>query len=68
MTFKYSLTIPALGSHKLKRFNLWAAANLPGLAYSLPVQTPIKTENMTIRLRSEADKAAVLSAFPATLP
>jgi hypothetical protein len=68
MTFKYSLTIPALGSHKLKRFNLWAAATMPELAYSLPVQTPIKTENMTIRLRSEADKAAVISAFPATLP
>lgn len=68
MTFKYPLTVPAIGSHKLKRFNNWAAAALPELAYSLPVQTPIKTQNMTIRLRSEADKAAVLSAFPATLP
>lgn len=63
MTFKYSLTLPISGSHKLKRFTAWAEAHLPGLAYRLPPQTPIKTETMTIRLRDVEDRARILTAL-----
>lgn len=60
MTFKYSVTLPIGGSHKLSRFRNWADKHLPELSYSLPVQTPVKTETMTIRLRSAEDRALVL--------
>lgn len=63
MTFKYALTLPISGSHKLKRFTAWAQAHLPELAYRLPVQTPIKTETMTIRLRDLEDRARILSTL-----
>ncbi|MET3927644.1 hypothetical protein [Devosia sp. 2618] len=63
MTFKYSLTLPISGSHKLKRFTEWAEAVLPGLEYRLPPQTPIKTETMTIRLRQLDDRARILTAL-----
>ena len=63
MTFKYSLTLPISGSHKLKRFTQWADAALPDLQYRLPPQTPIKTETMTIRLRSVEDRARVLETL-----
>ena len=63
MTFKYSVTLPVSGGNKLKRFTDWAGAHLPGLTYSLPPQTPIKTETMTIRLRSAEDRAQVLQAL-----
>jgi hypothetical protein len=65
MTFKYSLTLPISGSHKLSRFTDWAEATLPGLEYRLPPQTPIKTETMTIRLRDLDDRARVLTALAA---
>ena len=68
MSFKYGLTLPALGGNKLARFESWAEQTIPGLAYRLPPQTPIKTETMTIRLRSEEDKKRLQTAFPATLP
>ncbi|ODT66563.1 MAG: hypothetical protein ABS75_26160 [Pelagibacterium sp. SCN 63-23] len=60
MTFKYSVTLPVEGANKLRRFREWAEAHLPDLAYSLPVQTPIKTATMTIRLRSAEDRKRVL--------
>lgn len=66
MTFKYAVTLPIRGSHKLSRFRNWADTNLPELSYSLPQQTPIKTETMTVRLRSLEDRALVLSTLAAT--
>ena len=68
MTFKYSLTLPISGSHKLQRFTDWAKATLPDLQYRLPPQTPIKTKTMTIRLRDVADRARVLTALAASRP
>lgn len=63
MTFKYSVTLPISGGNKLKRFTNWADANLPALEYVLPPQTPIKTETMTIRLRSIEDRARILDTL-----
>ncbi len=63
MTFKYSATFPIVGGNKLRRFTEWAKAHLPDLGYVLPTQTPIKTETMTIRLRSVADRALVLQTL-----
>jgi len=63
MTFKYSVTLPISGGNKLRRFREWAEQHLPDLSYSLPVQTPIKTETMTIRLRSLEDRARILETF-----
>jgi hypothetical protein len=68
MTFKYAVTLPISGSHKLKRFVDWAAASVPGLAYKLPPQTPIKTETMTVRLSSLDDRQRVLSALATSKP
>lgn len=68
MTFKYSLTLPISGSHKLQRFTDWAATALPGLEYKLPPQTPVKTETMTIRLRELDDRARVLHALASSKP
>jgi hypothetical protein len=67
MTFKYSVTLPISGGDKLRRFREWAEKHLPELAYSLPAQTPIKTETMTVRLRSVDDRARVLHTM-ATAP
>lgn len=66
MTFKYALTLPISGSHKLKRFTLWAEKELPGMKYSLPPQTPIKTDTMTIRLSAVGDRERVLTALSAS--
>ena len=60
MTFKYSVTLPIRGGNRLRRFQDWANQNLPELSYSLPDQTPIKTETMTVRLRSLEDRAQLL--------
>lgn len=66
MTFKYSLTLPISGSHKLQRFIDWAEKQLPGLQYRLPPQTPIKTETMTIRLSDLDDRGRILDALAAS--
>ncbi len=63
MTFKYSVTLPISGSHKLSRFRAWANEHLPGMSYCLPPQTPIKTETMTIKLRSMDDRATILQTL-----
>ncbi len=63
MTFKYSVTLPITGSHKLSRFKAWAEQNVPQMRYNLPPQTPIKTETMTIRLSSLDDRKALMEAF-----
>ncbi len=68
MTFKYALTIPISGSHKLNRFTAWADSALPGLEYRLPPQTPIKTETMTLRLRALEDRARILEALAVSKP
>jgi hypothetical protein len=60
MTFKYSVTLPITGSHKIQRFTTWAREHAPGLEFSLPPQTPIKTETMTVRLKSLEDRQMVL--------
>ena len=63
MTFKYSLTLPISGGNKLRRFRDWAEAHLPDMSYSLPAQTPIKTETMTIRVMSVEDRQRVLETM-----
>jgi hypothetical protein len=63
MTFKYSLTLPITGGNKLRRFRDWAEAHLPDMSYSLPPQTPIKTEVMTIRVMSVEDRRRVLETL-----
>ncbi|MBD8064812.1 hypothetical protein IC608_04895 [Devosia sp. PTR5] len=63
MTFKYSVTLPVSGPNKLRRFRQWAEAHVPALSYSLPMQTPIKTETMTIKLLSLEDRQHLLEAF-----
>jgi hypothetical protein len=63
MTFKYHVTLPISGGDKLSRFRNWAEQHLPELGYSLPPQTPIKTETMTVRLRSVEDRARVLQTL-----
>jgi len=63
MTFKYSVTLPISGGNKLKRFTDWALAHLPTVDYVLPPQTPIKSETMTVRLRSLEDRARMLETL-----
>jgi hypothetical protein len=63
MTFKYSVTLPIIGGNKLTRFKAWADENVPAIRYSLPPQTPIKTETMTIRLASLEDRQQLLQAL-----
>jgi hypothetical protein len=67
MTFKYSVTLPISGGDKLRRFREWADKHLPELSYSLPPQTPIKTETMTVRLLRLEDRARMLQTL-ATSP
>lgn len=66
MTFKYSVTLPISGENKLRRFREWSDKHLPDLSYSLPPQTPIKTETMTVRLLCLQDRARVLQTLAAT--
>jgi len=63
MTFKYSVTLPVSGGNKLRRFREWAETHVPALSYSVPQQTPIKTETMTIKLLSLKDRQQLLEAF-----
>lgn len=56
MTFKYSFTFPISGSNKLPRFKDWAAEHAPEIEISLPPQVPIKSETLTIRLKSLDDR------------
>jgi len=63
MTFRYSVVLPISGGNKLRRFRAWADRQVPDLSFSLPHQTPIKTETMTVRLRSLEDRQRLLEAF-----
>ncbi|AXV18471.1 hypothetical protein CYG48_18710 (plasmid) [Neorhizobium sp. SOG26] len=61
MTFRCSCTFPISGPNKLLRFKQWAAANAPGIAFSAPPQVPVKSEKMTIRVRSIADRDSLMA-------
>lgn len=68
MTFRYSLTLPATGSHKLPRFTRWLRDAAPDIVCSLPPQVPVDAETLTVRLRSVGDRERLRSLFPAALP
>ncbi len=60
MSFKYSFTFPISGGNKLQRVKAWAEEHAPAIEISLPPQTPIKTESITIRLKSPEDRKALI--------
>lgn len=61
MTFRYSYTFPISGPNKIPRFRKWAAENAPEIEISLPPQVPVKSDAMTIRLRSADDRQTLLA-------
>ena len=61
MSFSYSYTFPISGPNKIPRFKKWAAENAADIDVSLPPQVPIKSNAMTIRLKSAEDRQALLS-------
>ncbi len=61
MTFRYSYTFPISGPNKLPRFRKWAAENAPEIEVSLPPQVPVKSEALTIRLKSVEDRQALMT-------
>lgn len=68
MTFRYPLTLPAIGSHKIPRFKAWLKEIAPEMRCSLPPQAPVEAETLTVRFSSLADRDRLRAAFPATLP
>ncbi|RYE07021.1 MAG: hypothetical protein EOP22_19440 [Hyphomicrobiales bacterium] len=68
MTFRYTINLPATGSHKVPRFLAWVREHAPDLVVSLPPQVPIESEQLTVRLRSLADRDRLREHFPAALP
>ncbi|MCJ8151080.1 hypothetical protein [Shinella sedimenti] len=60
MTFRYSHTFPMSGPNKLPRFKQWAVENIPGVAVSLPPQVPVKSEALTVRLKSIDDRDTLI--------
>lgn len=61
MTFKYSFTFPISGANKLPRFKEWAAEHAPEIEVSLPPQVPIKSETLTIRVKSLDDRQTLMT-------
>jgi hypothetical protein len=61
VTFKYSYTFPISGPNKIPRFKKWAAEHAPEIDVSLPPQVPVKSEAMTIRLKSVEDRQTLVS-------
>lgn len=61
MSFSYSCTFPISGPNKIPRFRKWAAENAPEIEMSLPPQVPVKSEAMTIRLKSADDRQTLLA-------
>ena len=61
MTFRYSYTFPISGPNQLPRFRKWAAENAPEIEVSLPPQVPVKSEALTIRLKSVEDRQALMT-------
>ena len=56
MSFNYSFTFPIKGPNKIPRFMSWAAEHAADVETSLPPQVPVKSERMTIRLKSAEDR------------
>lgn len=61
MSFSYSYTFPISGPNKIPRFKKWAAEHAPGIEVSLPPQIPVKSEAMTIRLKSAEDRQTLVT-------
>ncbi len=61
MTFRCSCTFPISGPNKLLRFRQWAAANATDIPFILPPQVPVKSERLTIRVKSIEARDALLS-------
>ncbi|PWJ76379.1 hypothetical protein C7441_11967 [Pseudaminobacter salicylatoxidans] len=61
MTFRYSFTFPITGPNKLPRFKGWAAEHVPEVEVNLPQQVPVKSEAMTIRLKSVEDRQKLMT-------
>ena len=61
MTFKYSFTFPIGRGNKLPRFKDWVAEHAPEIEVSLPVQVPVKSESMTVRLKSIDDRQKLMT-------
>lgn len=61
MSFRYIHTLPISGPNKLPRFKQWAVENIPGIAFSLPPQVPVKSTALTVRLRSLEDRAMLVA-------
>ena len=61
MSFSYSYTFPISGPNKIPRFKKWAAEHAPEIEVDLPPQVPVKSEAMTIRLRSVEDRQTLLA-------
>jgi hypothetical protein len=61
MTFRYSFTFPIAGPNKLPRFKDWSAEHAPEIEVSLPPQVPVKSEALTIRLKSAADRQKLMT-------
>lgn len=61
MSFSYSYTFPISGPNKIPRFKKWAAEHAPDIEVSLPPQVPVKSEAMTIRLKSAEDRQTLLT-------
>lgn len=68
MTFKYTFTFAIAGANKLSRFQDWAREHVPHVEFALPPQTPVKTETMTIRLKSLEDRQALLAKLAVAKP
>ncbi len=66
MSFKYTFTFPISGGNKLQRVKDWAKAHAPGIEISLPPQTPVLSEAITIRLKSVEDRQALMHKLAAT--
>ncbi|WP_417580403.1 hypothetical protein [Pelagibacterium sp.] len=60
MTYKYSCTFPITGGNKLSRFQSWAAEHAPDISVNLPPQVPIKTEALTVRVKSVEDRRKLI--------
>jgi len=68
MTFKYGFTFAISGGNKLQRFENWAREHVPTVEFRLPPQTPIKTETMTVRLKSLEDRQQLLDKLAVVRP
>jgi hypothetical protein len=60
MSFKYSYTFPISGPNKLPRFRQWAAQHTPEIEVSLPPQVPVRSDSMTVRLKSTDDRKKLM--------